>query len=181
MPYNKTEASRKFRSTKKGYLKNLLSVTKGRAKRKSVDFDLDYEHLESIVTDRCPIFDIEFVWAQQQTGHGPKHNSPSLDRVVPEFGYVKGNVVFISHVANSIKQNVTEKELYAVADWLHDKRKEVLHAFKDRHTPVPGACDTPGRKVKTHGPVHGTGPREDCDGAHHSQGECFGADVSHCA
>ena len=38
-------------------------------------------------------------------------------------------VVFISDRANKIKQDGTEKELYAVADWLHKKRKEVSIAF----------------------------------------------------
>ena len=56
---------------------------------------------------------------------------------VGKLGYVEGNVVWISALANRIKSNATEKELYAVADWLHHKRKEVMNAFKIKPTPVP--------------------------------------------
>jgi hypothetical protein len=44
-------------------------------------------------------------------------NSPSLDRVRPELGYVPGNVVVISHRANAIKQNASLEELRRVAEW----------------------------------------------------------------
>jgi hypothetical protein len=104
-----------------------------------------------------------------------------MDRIIPQLGYVKGNIAFISVLANSIKQNVTEKELYSVADWLHDKRKEVLNAFKDKPAPIPKPPDTPGRKDPAHGSVHGAGVGKDCDGSQHHQAEFFGADTGHCA
>jgi len=37
--------------------------------------------------------------------------SPSLDRINPALGYVKGNVWVISFKANAIKQNATVQEL----------------------------------------------------------------------
>ena len=169
------------RSTKSGYLRSSLAKIKSRCKKNYIPFDLTYEFLKSIATDTCPVFDIKFIWRSQGTGKGPKEDTPSLDRVIPHLGYVQGNVVFISNLANTIKQNVTEKELYAVADWLHDKRKEVLNAFKDKLTPIPKPPDTPGRKDPAHGSIHGAGPGEDCDGAQHHQAELFGADPNHCA
>jgi hypothetical protein len=57
-----------------------------------------------------------------------------LDRIIPELGYVKHNVVFISNRANSIKNDATERELYDVADWLHERTKEVLNAIKKKST-----------------------------------------------
>ena len=170
-----------YRSTREGYIRTNLSCIKYKCKSNNIPFDLTYEFLESIVVNRCPIFDIEFVWKTQNKGVGPDENSPTLDRVVPNLGYVQGNVVFISFLANKIKQDVTEKELYAVADWLHDKRKEVLNAFKDKPTPIPKPPDTPGRKDPSHGTVHGAGTGKDCDGAQHHQAELFGADPNHCA
>jgi hypothetical protein len=170
-----------YRKTKEGYLRQNMSGIKSRCKSNGTPFDLTYEFLKSIAVERCPIFGIEFVWKTQNTGHGAKENTPTLDRVIPHLGYVQGNVVYISFLANKIKQDVTEKELYAVADWLHDKRKEVLNAFKDKPAPVPRPLDTPGRKSPTHGAVHGARAGKDCDGSQHYQAELFGADTGHCA
>jgi hypothetical protein len=41
-------------------------------------------------------------------------NSPSLDRIIPELGYVKGNIMVISHKANTIKSNANIEELEKV-------------------------------------------------------------------
>jgi uncharacterized protein YejL (UPF0352 family) len=43
--------------------------------------------------------------------------SPQLDRLVPELGYVVGNVAVISRLANTIKSNATPQQIRAVADW----------------------------------------------------------------
>lgn len=110
-----------YKKTKRGHLSSYLSDSKQRAKEKNIPFDLDLEYLESITTEECPIFKTPFDWGRDNKGQG--NERPSLDRIVPELGYVKGNVAFISMWANSIKQDATEKELYAVADWIHEKRK----------------------------------------------------------
>jgi hypothetical protein len=47
-----------------------------------------------------------------------RNNSPSLDRVVPELGYVEGNVVWISNRANILKRDAAWEELQRVAEWL---------------------------------------------------------------
>ena len=149
---------RNYRKTREGYLRTSLSKIKSRCKTNGIPFDLTYEFLDLIAGERCPVFGTEFIWETPDKGHGPGENSPSLDRVVPELGYVQGNVVFISFIANKIKQDVTEKELYAVADWLHDKRKEVLNALKDKHTQLPGAGDTAVKDNAASRPVHGARP-----------------------
>lgn len=146
-------------STQKKFMSNFLNNSKERARRKNLPFNLDKNYLESIVGECCPVFKTPFVWQSSGLGKGnTEPNSPSLDRIIPELGYVKGNMVFISHLANKIKQDATEKELYAVADWLHDKRKEVLNAFKDKSTSLPDSPDTPGRKTAARWPVFGAGP-----------------------
>jgi hypothetical protein len=129
--------NKKYKSTKEGYLVNTLGGAKNRAKNKQVAFDLDAEYLNSIATDKCPVFNVNLKYASSQKGSGnPDPHAAALDRVIPELGYVKGNVVFISNWANSIKSDATEVQLYAVADWLHAKRKEVLNAFKEQLAPV---------------------------------------------
>jgi hypothetical protein len=49
---------------------------------------------------------------------GSIKSSPSLDRIVPQKGYTKGNVVFISGYANMIKQDATYEEIMKVAKWV---------------------------------------------------------------
>jgi hypothetical protein len=160
--------------TKEGHLREYMYQSKYRAKEKDLPYDLTYEHLASIATDMCPVFKTPFVWGRYTKERNPQ--TPSLDRVIPELGYVQGNVVFISDMANRIKQEFTENEMYAVADWLHDKRKEVLDAFKDRPAPVSINGIGKGKGNTELGAVHGAGPWEDCDGSHHHTGEPEGED-----
>lgn len=120
-----------------------LGNYKSTSKKFNVPFNLTVEYLKSIKTDECPIFKTTFEW--QRFGQGNQTGqSPTLDRIIPELGYVEGNVVWISALANRIKSNATEKELYAVADWLHHKRKEVMNAFKIKPTPISTGSHIPG-------------------------------------
>jgi hypothetical protein len=137
------ETAKKYHQTKRGHVMIYMCKAKDRSKNKNLAFDLDLEYLLSIATDECPVFGTKFIWGRHQ---GERHRqTPSLDRVIPEYGYVKGNVVFISMWANMIKADATEKELYAVADWLHDKRKEVLKNVKQNQlTPVSGTDNREG-------------------------------------
>ena len=142
--------------------------------RKGLEFDLTYEYLESIATTHCPIFGIEFEWGTSNMGKGKtKPNCPSLDRIVPELGYVQGNVAFISHKANRIKDNGTMQDHYDIADWIWEQ----TYAKQGQPAPIPkkhfrkGADDT---KPRT---IHGAGVGEDCDGAHHHRGESQGEDT----
>jgi hypothetical protein len=147
--------------TKNGHLGSYLSSIKSRAKQKNVAFDLDIEHLKSIATEACPIFNVTFDWGQDNKGQG--NYRPSLDRIIPELGYIKGNVCFISFKANSIKSDATEKELYAVADWLNKARKKVLNAKKNTTAPVPTGPDREGQVSAEPGAVPTTGAWQDHD------------------
>ena len=94
-----------------------------RARKNNLPFDIDISYLKSIAKQTCPVFGIQLNWGRNPNGSA-KSNSPSLDKIIPEWGYIKGNVAIISHIANTIKQNVTYNDLYKVADWLHDQEKE---------------------------------------------------------
>ena len=45
-------------------------------------------------------------------------NSPSIDRIDPEGGYVPGNVVVISWRANQLKLDGNAHELRLIAEWV---------------------------------------------------------------
>lgn len=83
------------------------------SKQNNVDFDLDGDYLESIWTDKCPVFGVDFVKHSKS-----RPECPHLDRVDPSKGYVKGNVVWISGRANRIKYDATLEELRLLVDWL---------------------------------------------------------------
>ncbi len=170
----KYENKLKLQMTKEGHLREYANTTKYRAKKKGIPYDLTFEYLKSIATDYCPIFNVEFSWGRY---NGRPLHLPSLDRVIPELGYIQGNVVFISNWANTIKQNATEKELYAIADWLHDKRKEVLNAFKEKLTPIPNQHTGEGQDNSQLGTIHGAGVGQDCDGSHHHRRKPEGQDL----
>lgn len=59
------------------------------------------------IPERCPLLEIPL---QVHTGR-VQPNSPSVDRIVPALGYVKGNVWVISHRANLLKNDATLEEL----------------------------------------------------------------------
>ena len=114
-------------STKRTQISKIMASAKMRAAAKKIDFDLTLDYLVAIAPDYCPVFKEPLKWGvgtKEKTGTWD-YTSPSLDRVLPDKGYVKGNVAWISMRANMIKSNVTAKELYAVADWLHAISKQI--------------------------------------------------------
>lgn len=51
----------------------------------------------------------------ESSQRGGRSNSPSLDRLVPSIGYVRGNVAVVSWKANRAKNNLTARELRHLA------------------------------------------------------------------
>ncbi len=95
----------------------LVREAKIRATARSLPFDLNSRDL--VVPTHCPALGIPL-----SVGDGKLHDgSPTLDRLRPELGYVRGNVNVISHRANRIKNNATPAELRAVAAWLEGALK----------------------------------------------------------
>jgi len=95
----------------------MTCAARARARKKDLPFDIDATYLRSMVTDTCPVLGIKLEWSTLR-GHGSRlfPNSPSLDRIIPERGYVKGNVWIISHRANQIKSNASHEELKLVTE-----------------------------------------------------------------
>ena len=91
---------------------------KSRAKRNGIDFTIDEADIK--VPETCPILGMVLdVLPGKGSGYHP--TSPSLDRINPAYGYVKGNVRVISARANLLKNNATSAELKLVlADLLEN-------------------------------------------------------------
>lgn len=102
----------------------LVQQAKSRAKKKGVPFDLKVSDLE--IPDVCPILGISLVKNDKVVGK----NSYSIDRIIPELGYVKGNVAVISHKANTIKNNASIEELEKVLNWLKEIKNDMCDSNK---------------------------------------------------
>ena len=93
----------------------MLRDAKARARDKKIPFDIDKDYIRSIVPSHCPVLGIPLEWSARRGGKASAlPNSPSLDRIDPTKGYVKGNVWIISHRANTIKNDATHEELKLV-------------------------------------------------------------------
>ena len=100
-------------------LRSLLAGAKSRAKIKNLPFDLTLEWLEAMVVSHCPITLQPLDWFKEQVvnaRHTP--NSPSIDRVIPELGYVQSNCAIISHRGNTIKNSGTIDEHRRVVQYM---------------------------------------------------------------
>src|SRR4051812_27791939 len=71
----------------------LFRSARERAKRYDIPFNLTEDDV--IIPSLCPILGIPL---KLNEGH-PKFDSPSVDRIIPSLGYIKGNIIVISHKA----------------------------------------------------------------------------------
>jgi hypothetical protein len=99
--------------------KSMLYSAKQRAKQSNLEFNLEINDIQ--IPERCPVLGITL---ERGNTNADKDSSPSLDKILPEKGYVKGNVQVISNLANRMKSNATFAQMVAFANWV--KRQELL-------------------------------------------------------
>ena len=85
--------------------KYLYIRAKHRAKKRGLEFNIEIADI--IIPKTCPVFGIPFELKGEY--------APSLDRINPKLGYVKGNIQVMSLRANKIKFDCTYEEIYQVA------------------------------------------------------------------
>lgn len=91
----------------------LVKQASRRATSLGVPFGITVDDIE--IPDVCPVLGIE-IRIDARGGFNP--SSPSLDRVIPELGYVPGNVRVISNRANLLKRDATLAELEALVAYV---------------------------------------------------------------
>lgn len=97
-------------------LDNLASANR----REGRPFDrAAYEEVWLAMPTHCPIMGIKLECSS--TGIHPAQ--PEMDRIVPELGYVRGNMWVICRRANTIKNDATPGELRLIADAVEAKMK----------------------------------------------------------
>lgn len=102
----------------------ILSNIRRRAKELGLPCDLVAEDI--VPPEFCPVLGLKLERSRKGRSVGPQPNSPSVDRIIPERGYIKSNVIVISHLANCIKQNATPEQIRRVADFFEAKQQEVM-------------------------------------------------------
>lgn len=109
----------------------LIILARARAKKDGLPFDLHPHDL--VLSENCPVLGIPLVSSSKLTD-----NTPTLDRYDPDKGYVSGNVIVISWLANRLKSNCTDPDVFerlaryvrgvTVVCWQSDDNPNGIHA-----------------------------------------------------
>jgi|TARA_R110002073_G_scaffold255108_1_gene417733 hypothetical protein len=107
-----------YRDNNHRYLKaSMVYDAKERAKKKNMDFNLVKKDIH--FPEVCPVFNIKLE-------HGRKDwkNSPTIDRIDNNKGYVLDNCIVVSCIANTIKNSATPKQILKVGNFYKKLYKE---------------------------------------------------------
>lgn len=98
-------------------VRQLFDKAKQRASQKNIPFNITKSDI--VIPTYCPLLNIPIIIGNGKVCSG----SPSLDRIIPSKGYVKGNIIVISHRANTAKNDLSIEEL----ELLINNLKRVLY------------------------------------------------------
>lgn len=105
------------------YFKTKFSTTisqiKGKCLKKDIPFELSWDDLD--YPKYCPILGIELDYFATVVSD----ESPSIDRLVPELGYVANNVGIISQKANRLKSSASLEEILAIAEYIRNRQETI--------------------------------------------------------
>lgn len=108
----------------------LFKLAKKRALKKGLEFNIELKDIH--IPKRCPILKVPLICSTRY--------SPSIDRIYPDKGYIKGNIVVISTLANSMKANATPKELLIFAKNIK-KYMDLYQEVEVDELPIPPDLD----------------------------------------
>lgn len=115
--------------------KSMVRAARYRAKARNLPFDLTYTDIH--IPPNCPCCGTKLICISDRldtTGH-PRHDSPSLDRIVPALGYIPSNVAVLCMRCNILKSGITEQMLFFLIEYIQKK---------PHYTPVPPTQPTQG-------------------------------------
>ena len=95
------------RTTRKSISQRVTEIRNSKycAKRRGIYFDLKYTDFE--LPEYCPILGIKI----EYEGDGNSPNHATLDRIDNSKGYIPGNIMIISRLANAMKNEATFEQL----------------------------------------------------------------------
>lgn len=91
---------------------------KQNSKRLGIPFDIQFSEIET--PTHCPVLGIKlnYGWSGEKCRDDTK---ATIDKLVPELGYVKGNVFVISWRANKLKSNMSLEELRLIIKYIEER------------------------------------------------------------
>ena len=102
----------------KPFWKKRLGIIKSRAKKKNLDFNLTADYLVQLTLSQKFLCHYTKFYLVPHEGKSKKIElrlgTLSVDRIDSSKGYIKGNIRLISDLVNTIKQNMTEDEMFGL-------------------------------------------------------------------
>jgi hypothetical protein len=107
------ESSQRDITTPSLWCRRITNRLRLKAREFGIPFNITADDVRSVMPadGKCPALGVVLIFGAR----GP-HN-PSVDRIIPKLGYVRGNIVVISRRANTLKLDSTPTELLCVATW----------------------------------------------------------------
>lgn len=88
--------------------KRMIRDARYRSSKRNIPFTLTLDDI--YIPILCPVFGFKLL-------KGHPNRAPNLDRIIPEMGYVRGNVIVVSALANRIKSDAAINQIRLVADF----------------------------------------------------------------
>lgn len=117
-PEKGAEYQRRYRA--KDSKMSLYRTARQRAKTKGIPFSIEFTDL--VFPEVCPILGIKLTSyaGSKNKQAGGRNDSFSIDRIIPELGYVEGNIQIISHRANAMKSDASKEDLIKFSNWVQE-------------------------------------------------------------
>jgi len=112
------------------HIKDILDGVRKSAKKRNLTFNLKAKDMKPLITKRCPILNIKYELNKKDLSWGSEKgqnnwaNSISVDRIDNTKGYIPGNIILVSTLANSIKNQATPDQILNVGKYYKKLYKE---------------------------------------------------------
>lgn len=115
------EAKRIAKDPWRSKAQRMLAGMKERAVARNLPIDLKFFTVPVLTiwianNQRCSCCGVEFDVRDRSVAN--RDRTQSVDRIIPELGYVRGNVAIICWRCNNLKRDATADELQAVVNWM---------------------------------------------------------------
>ncbi len=107
----------------KGYM---IRNSKWSAKRRNHEFNLTINDIQ--LPEYCPLLGIKLYYNFEKRTHFNSFNHASLDRIDNSKGYIKGNVIVLSRLANAMKNEADFNQLLTFSDNI----KSLINYYKNQ-------------------------------------------------